>query len=99
MPFLTLVPRSACDLCGCRLRGFTMGTYRVNKNSLRSERGGLSWLECPECGPTHARSNPLPTRRSCDTWRLDDPSQALVDQARERRGWQVTRPAATGADQ
>lgn len=95
MPFLTLVPRSTCSLCGCRLRGFTMGTYRVNKNSLRSDRGGLSWLECPECGVSRARANPLGVRPSCDTWRLDDASQAIVDDVRERRGWVVNRPGVT----
>lgn len=87
MPFLTLVPRSNCTHCGCRLRGFTMGTYRINKNSLKSDRGGLSWLECPECGPTFARRNPTGVMPTCDRWRLDPESQAKVDQYRARKGW------------
>lgn len=89
MPTLTMDPRDTCALCGCRLRGFRIGTYRINKHSLRGDaRGGLTWLECPECGPAHSSRNPmrgvLPT---CDTWRLDADSQAVVDAHFQRKGW------------
>lgn len=87
MPLLTLNPRGSCPLCACRLRGFTLGMYRVNKNSLKSDRGTLSWLECPECGPAHARRHPTGVAPGCDTWRLEPDSQAVVDRYRERRGW------------
>lgn len=87
MPMLTLIPRDPCQLCGCRLRGFTVGTYRVNKGSLKSARGGLSWLECPECGPAFARRSPLGVGPQSDRWRLDADSQAVVDAHRARKGW------------
>lgn len=87
MPLLTMEPRDACTLCGCRLRGFTMGTYRVNKGSLKSDRGGLSWLECPECGSAYSRRNPIGVQPTCDRWRLDAKSQVTVDAIRTRKGW------------
>lgn len=87
MPLLTMVPRDRCALCGCRLRGFTLGTYRVNKHSLKADRGGLSWLECPECGPSYSRRNPLGALLGCERWRLDAKSQAVVDAIHARKGW------------
>lgn len=87
MPTLTLEPRDSCALCGCRLRGFSIGTYRINRGSMRSNRGSISWLECPECGPTFARRHPTGVPNSCDHWRLDVKSQAMVDEFRARKGW------------
>ena len=87
MPLLTLIPRDACNLCGCRLHGFTVGAYRINKNSMRSERGGLSWVECPECGPAFSRRHPLGTQPRCDVWRPDEKSRSVIDTHRERKGW------------
>lgn len=87
MPLLTLLARDSCPLCGCRLRGFTVGTYRINKNSLVSARDGLSYVECPECGPAHARRHPTGIRPQCDRWRPDAESQAVVDRHHERKGW------------
>lgn len=87
MPTLTMHPRSRCELCGCRLRGFSIGTYRINKGSLRSARGSLSWTECPECGPAFARRHPTGVMPRSDHWQLDSDSQSIVDTARAKRGW------------
>lgn len=81
MPLLTMDYRGTCSLCGCRLRGFMVGTFRVNKNSLICPRGTLRWNEprCVECG--------FETATAPDRWRLHPESQAKVDVARAKRGW------------
>lgn len=90
MPTLTLEPQEACLHCGCRLRGFSIGSYRINKGSLRSNTGGaITWLECPECGPSFSRRHPLGVRQFGDRWRLDAESQAVVNAHRVRKGWAV----------
>jgi hypothetical protein len=64
-----------------------IGTYRINKGSLRAARGALTWLECPECGPWGARRHPVGVPQYGDRWRLDAASQTVVDAYRVRKGW------------
>lgn len=88
MPLLVLHPRGACTLCGTRLRGFMVGTYRINKNTLvSSDTGTLSWIECPECGPDYAPGNPIRVRPTSRAWDLDEKSHAIVGAARAKKGW------------
>lgn len=87
MPTLTLQPRDPCAVCGCRLRGFSIGSYRINKGSLRSTAVAISWLECPECGPVFARRHPTGVQQSAHRWVLDAESQAVVDAYNAGRGW------------
>ena len=94
MPLLTMNPRGTCTVCGCRLRGFRIGTYRINKTSLRSDRGGISWVECPECGPTHSRKHPTGVLLAADTWVLEPDSQAIVNAYHARKGWTTTTEGA-----
>lgn len=81
MPTLAMHPNVGCVVCGCRLQGIRVGTFRINKNSLVTKRGTLVCVlsKCPEC--SH------PTPRDVDHWRLDAKSQAVVDEARARKGW------------
>lgn len=83
MPTLTMQPNEACVVCGFRLRGFRIGTYRINKRSLKSARGGLTYLEpkCAECG------HPTPHALDITRWRLDTDSQRIVDDHSARKGW------------
>lgn len=84
MPTLTMTPKSRCPLCGCRVEGFYVATFRINKRSLRTaERGGLMVTnpECRECG----FENRAPEIR----WTLDPESQATVDAYRARKGWEA----------
>ena len=88
MPLLTLHPLDACKLCGCRMRGVMVGTFRINKNSLKcADRGAITATECPECGRTYARRHPTGVPQRCDRWILDAESQAVVDSFRARKGW------------
>ena len=82
MPLLTFDYNNPCAVCGCRLRGFTVGTYRINNGSLVSARGALTALpgKCPECGTDNGR--PMPER-----WRPHGETQAVIDAARAKRGW------------
>lgn len=87
MPSLTMRPTGTCPICGCRLRGFNVGAYRINKNSLVSTSPGLSWVECPECGPEFTRHHPTGLRPESLRWRLDAESQQVVDRHRRKKGW------------
>lgn len=80
MPTLTMKPADGCIVCGCRIRGFKRGTFRINKDSLRSTGTILGFLEptCCECGQPHAQ---------VARWHLDADSQAIVDGYRRRMGW------------
>ena len=81
MPMLTMRPTDRCVVCGYRLRGFRIATYRINKRSLVSPRGGLVFVEptCAECGH--------PTPITSERWQLEAESQAVVDAYRKRKGW------------
>lgn len=81
MATLTMHPNAGCIICGCRLQGIRVGTFRINKGSLVAKRGTLVYLldKCPEC--QH------PTPRDVERWRLDEDSQRIVDEARAKRGW------------
>lgn len=70
-----------CGLCGYRLRGLMLGSFRVNKDSLKSLRPSLTFLErvCPEC---HTEAP-----QTCERWVLSTESQAKVAAIRERKGW------------
>lgn len=80
---MTMLPNETCVVCGFRLRGFHVGTYRINKCSLKSARGGLTFVEpkCAECG------HPTPHALDITHWRLDPDSQRIVDECRARKGW------------
>ena len=88
MPLLTFQPLDACQLCGCRMRGVMVGSFRINKHSLKcADRGTLTATECPECGSPFARRHPTGVSQRCDRWRLNDESQMVVDAYRARKGW------------
>ena len=78
MPLLTLVQRDACILCGCRLRGFMVGTFRINKHSLRSSGTLGAQPPCPECQTV----NPPGTH-----YVPNKESAVVLADARARKGW------------
>jgi hypothetical protein len=84
MTFLHLESRVACGLCGRRLAGFTVGTYRVNKDTfvMTGKGPGLGWHEetCRECGFVNG-----PVSR--ERWRLTPESRRAVNAVYAKRGW------------
>lgn len=71
-----------CILCGYRLRGLMLGSFRVNKTGLRSLNTPLTFLlrQCPECRTE--------TPDTCvERWVLSVDSAAKVAAIRERKGW------------
>ena len=70
-----------CTLCGCRIRGIMVGSFAVNKNSLRATSPNLTWIEprCPECG--------FETHSSPSRWRPAPESDVKITAARAKRGW------------
>ncbi len=70
-----------CGLCGYRLRGLMLGSFRVNKGSLRSTNVPIQVMPrvCPECRTE--------TPDTCERWVLSAESQAKVAAIRERKGW------------
>ncbi len=89
MPTLTLKPADGCLTCGCRVRGFKIGTFRINKGSIRSTGTVLGFVEptCCECGQPHA---------DVSRWQLDPESQAKVTAHRARMGWTYS-PVGNGS--
>lgn len=87
MATLTFTPIDPCAVCGCRMRGVMVGTFRINRRSLKADPGTISATECPECGSPYARRHPTGVGQRCDRWRLDEESQATVDAFRARKGW------------
>ncbi|MGH3505224.1 MAG: hypothetical protein ACRDQA_30675 [Nocardioidaceae bacterium] len=48
---VTVEITDTCAVCGCRVRGVSVRTARVNKRSMRISGVGLGVCEpCPECG-------------------------------------------------
>lgn len=82
MPLLRFVSKVTCPTCAFRLPGVMVGTFRINKGSLKAPRGTLSFIQtpCPECRTRIGRPD-------ADRWQLDPESQAVVDAFRERKGW------------
>jgi hypothetical protein len=80
MTSLEFVATTRCMLCGRRLAGLLVGSFRVNKKTIRSVGTHLSWGEpsCRECG------FPAPAEVALT---LSAESAALVEQMRARRGW------------
>lgn len=78
-----------CAICGCRVRGFSVRTVRINKRSMRTtDRAGIGFcLPCPECGGGWAPD-------VSSTYRLEGPSAAKVRLYRERK-WPELRREVT----
>lgn len=82
---LTFHIRATCTLCGYRLRGVSVGGYRINKHSLVATSPSLSFIEriCPECG--WRNDHPQSTNLSGST--LDAESKQRFNAYRRRKGW------------
>lgn len=81
MTSLTFVSRTVCVVCRCRLGGITLGSYRINKTTIRATSVSLiaSVRVCPECGHPAA---------PVDTWAPDAESAEKIRAARVKKGWQ-----------
>jgi predicted Zn-ribbon and HTH transcriptional regulator len=81
MPVLTMTSRATCTLCGGRIDGVYVATWRINKRSMRSGDGGLIMRD-PHCRHCGFEAWSVPER-----WVLTTEDQAKVNAYREKRGW------------
>jgi hypothetical protein len=80
---LTFLLRAPCGLCGYRLEGITVGSYRVNKHSLVTTSPSISFMQrdCIECG----WRNEITARIAESA--LDAESKQRFNVYRDRKGW------------
>jgi hypothetical protein len=80
---LTFLLRVSCMLCGCRLTGVRVGSYRINKHSIVPTSSDIQFMErfCPECRWPNDMATTIVIAG------FTDDSKQRFNDYRDRKGW------------